>query len=99
MPEELASIRASSIQNSDPDQDPQALGDRTSRSHACATSSFSTTDRIQANGTCRLNPRRVKSFPYPDLDRIKMFKHVYTESLTLLAKGNPRAPWVSAGPP
>lgn len=99
MPEELASIRASSIQNSDQDQDPQALGNRTSRSHLCATSSFSTIDRIQANGTCRLNPRSVKSFPHPNLDLIKMFKHVYTEILILLAKGNPRAPWVSASPP
>uniref|UniRef100_A0A8C0AJZ3 Uncharacterized protein n=1 Tax=Bos mutus grunniens TaxID=30521 RepID=A0A8C0AJZ3_BOSMU len=78
MPEELASTRATGGKNKDQDQDPRHWGCNQLLPRVETDSPHPTELRWNLPTTSK-----ERCFPYPDLDRIKTLKHVYTDVLSL----------------
>ncbi|XP_061290018.1 transmembrane protein 250 isoform X1 [Bos javanicus] len=78
MPEELASTRATGGKNNDQDQDPRHWGCNQLLPRVETDSPHPTELRWNLPTTSK-----ERCFPYPDLDRIKTLKHVYTDILSL----------------
>lgn len=78
MPEELASTRATGGKNNDQDQDPRHWGCNQLLPRVETDSPHPTELRCYLPTTSK-----ERCFPYPDLDRIKTLKHVYTDILSL----------------